>query len=236
MIKGKKVLAIIPARGGSKRLPGKNILPIAGKPMIYWTIEAAKKSKYIDRIVVSSDDVDILSHSISSGIEGLRRPKELATDGASSIAVVEHVVKTLDELFHYMILLQPTSPLRNAEHVNQACELLVKLDADAVVSVNEVDHSPLWSNTLPDNQSMDNFLPSSIKNLRSQDLPLYYRLNGAIYLGDISKVLKEKSFILKEKTFAYCMNRKHSFDIDDGLDFFICESILKGEMACTLSK
>ena len=173
MYNNKEVLAIIPARGGSKRLPGKNIKDLNGKPLIAWTIDAALRSKYIDKSVVSTDDEIIAEISQKYGAEvPFIRPKELATDTASSIDVILHAInfyKTKGEPFEYVILLQPTSPLRTTEDIDHAFEMLNE-ETKAIVSVCETEHPPLWSNTLPKDLSMKDFLAKEILNKRSQDL------------------------------------------------------------------
>jgi CMP-N-acetylneuraminic acid synthetase len=183
VLNGKTFLAVIPARGGSKRLPRKNVLDLAGKPLIAWTIEAAKQSKYIDHFVVSTDDQEITDVSKQFGAEVLTRPGELATDTASSVDVVLHSINAQQKQYDYVILLQPTSPLRTAQHIDEAIELLFEKNANAIISVCETDHSPLWSNTLHEDGNMDNFIREEVKGKRSQDLPTYYRLNGAIFEG-----------------------------------------------------
>lgn len=193
MYNNKKFLAIIPARGGSKRLPRKNTLELNGKPLISWSIEAGLKSKYIDKVVVTSDDKEILDISEKYGAETIIRPKGLASDTATTFDTVVHTIKN-NEKYDYIVLLQPTSPLRNRNHINEAIELLEKKKADAIISVSEMEHNPLWSNTLPNDEAMNNFLRNEVLNKRSQDLEKYYRLNGAIYICKIEKLLEEKSF------------------------------------------
>ncbi|MFN4219606.1 MAG: cytidylyltransferase domain-containing protein [bacterium] len=229
MINSKKILAIIPARGGSKRLSRKNILNLAGKPLICWTIEAALNSKYIDKLIVSSEDEEILEIAKKSGAEILVRPKELATDEAKIIDVVFHVLKNIEENFDIIILLQPTSPLRESKHIDEALNLLIKKDANAIVSVCEAEHNPLWCNTLPEDGSMKNFLRKDIINRRSQDLEKYYRLNGAIYICKTEKLLVEQSFFLEDNIYAYIMDRKSSVDIDDEVDFKLAEILIKAK-------
>jgi len=225
MYKDKTFLAIIPARGGSKRLPKKNILDLNGKPLIAHTIEASLKSKYIDKVVVSSDSEEILNISKKFGADIIKRPNELADDTSTTFDAIEHTINNLKK-YDYIILLQPTSPLRNNIHIDEACELLENKRADAIVSVCEMEHSPLWSNTLDKNLSMDNFLKDEIINKRSQDLEKYYRLNGAIYIIDTDKLLENKSFILKENIYAYIMDREASIDIDEKIDFKMAEVLI----------
>jgi len=223
MYKGKNILGLIPARGGSKGLPGKNIKPLLGKPLIAWTIEQALASKYLDRVVVSTDDKKIaeISKKYGAGVPFMR-PKELAEDNAKGIDVVLHVISRLKEnnkkkSYDLIMLLQPTSPLRTKEDIDKAMKLLFLKEANAIVSVCEVDHHPLWSNTLPEDGCMKNFISQEITNKNRQELPVFYRLNGAIYLAYCNYVKEQKSFI-GEKTFAYIMPKERSIDIDDEID------------------
>ena len=218
MFNNKTFLAVILARGKSKRLPRKNVLDLSGKPLIAWSIEAGLKSKYIDKLVVSSDDEEILEISNKFGSDTLKRPDKLAGDTSTSLDAIKHSI-TIFERYDYVMLLQPTSPLRNDKHIDEAIELLGQKDADAVISLCEMSHSPLWCNTLDDNLSMTSFLKDEVLNKRSQDLEKFYRLNGAIYLCKTEKLLKENSFFLKDNIFAYVMDKKSSIDIDEQIDF-----------------
>ena len=222
----KTFLAIIPARGGSKRLPRKNILDLCGKPLISWSIEAALKSKYISKVVVSSDDEEILNISSNFGADIIKRPYELANDTATTFDTVKHTIDNFEN-YDYIVLLQPTSPLRNEKHIDEAIELLEEKQADAIVSVCEMDHSPLWSNTLPKDGNMRGFLREEILNKRSQDLEKYYRLNGAVYICKTDKLLENKSFFLKDNIFAYIMDRKSSIDIDEEIDFLFAQRVIE---------
>ena len=229
MYKSKSFLAIIPARGGSKRLPRKNVLDLCGKPLIAWSIEAGLNSKYIDKVVVSSDDDEILEISKKFGAETIKRLDELASDTATTFDAIKHTIGNLEK-YDYIVLLQPTSPLRNEKHINEAIELLENKNADAVVSVCEMDHSPLWSNTLPQDGKMNNFLRDEVLNKRSQDLEKYYRLNGSIYICKTEKLLKNKGFFLKDNIFAYTMDRESSVDIDEEIDFRIVKALLSKDL------
>ena len=220
MYKGKSFLAIIPARGGSKRLPRKNILDLNGKPLIAYSIEAGLNSKYIDKVVVSSDNKEILDISQKYGALTIKRADELASDTATTFDAIKHTIENIDR-YDYVVLLQPTSPLRDENHIDEAIELLDEKKANAVVSVCEMEHSPLWSNTLDSSLSMQNFLRDDVLNKRSQDLEKYYRLNGAIYISKTEKLLQERTFLLKDSIFAYIMSREHSVDIDEKIDFEI---------------
>lgn len=217
MYKNKTFLAIIPARGGSKRLPHKNVLDLAGKPLIAWSIEAAIASSYLDAIIVSSDNLNILKIAQQYEVQTIQRPDKLASDTASSFDAVKHAIENLSH-YDYVVLLQPTSPMREAFHIDEAIELLDRKNADAVISVCEMDHSPLWSNTLPENGDMSGFLHDELKNKRSQDFEKHYKLNGAIYICKTDKLLVEKSFFLEKNIFAYIMSSEYSVDIDTIFD------------------
>ena len=226
-----KILAIVPARMGSKRLPGKNIKVLSGKPLIQWSIESALEIDEISHVMVSTDCPYIADIALRSGAEvPFLRPKELATDSSSSFAVIKHALdyyKGQGEVFDYILLLQPTSPLRNKKHNEQAIALLRVKGADAVVSVCKCEHSPLWSNTLPEDMSMEYFIRDTVKDSRSQELPQSYRLNGAIYLSKVSRFYEEGTLFLSSNIYAYLMDNKSSVDIDHELDFLFAEMILK---------
>lgn len=226
MIEGKRVLALITARGGSKRLPRKNIIELAGKPLIAWTIEAARKSRYVDSIVVSTDDDEIAQISERFGAQiPFRRPDALASDTASSNEVILHALSVLKNEFDLLVLLQPTSPLRTAKHIDESLEELFLKGAEGVISVAPCEHSPLWSNTLPESGSMNNFIRSNV-NTRSQDLDKYYRLNGAVYAFHIESILAQKGIFYSENVYSYIMLAEYSVDIDSELDFKIAEVLM----------
>lgn len=218
MLGKKTFLAIIPARGGSKRLPRKNVLPLAGKPLIAWTIESALNSKLVDKVLVTSDDDEILKVSDSFGAATLKRPAALAQDTSTSFDAIKHAIENTEK-FDYIVLLQPTSPLRSSQQIDEAIQLLESKSADAIVSVTETEHSPLWANTLPEDDSMTGFLSDNLLNTRSQDLESYYRLNGAIYICKANKLLEASSFFINENIYAYKMTQASSVDIDTELDF-----------------
>jgi len=222
MYKGKNILGLIPARGGSKGLPGKNIKPLLAKPLIAWTIEQALASKYLDRVVVSTDDKEIAEISKKYGADvPYIRTKELAKDNAKGIDVVLHSIDWLEEndkQYDLMMLLQPTSPLRRSEDIDKVIELLFLKEAKAIVSVCEVDHHPFWANTLPEDGCMKDFIRQEIMNENRQELPVFYRLNGAIYLAYCNYIKEQKGFF-GEETFAYIMPQERSIDIDNNVDF-----------------
>lgn len=222
-----KVLALIPARGGSKGLPRKNVLEAGGKPLIAWTILAAQQSSYIEEVVLSSDDDEIIATALAWNCAvPFRRPDILASDTASSMDVVLHA---LDQLpgFDYVVLLQPTSPLRTAAHIDAAFELMKKSDAPCCVSVCEVDQSPYWMYTLDIAGKLIGVMPSESTFMRRQDLPPVYTLNGAIYIARVDWLRRNKSFLSAE-TVAYVMGKQDSIDIDTIQDFSKFCSLIGG--------
>lgn len=230
MNNGGKILGIIPARGGSKGLPGKNILPLLGKPLILWTIEQAFLSRYLDKIIVSTEDEEIAEIVKKNGAEvPFIRPVELATDHAKGIDVVIHAIdwfETNKNYFDMVMLLQPTSPLRTSQDIDNAVECLFLKKAKGVVSICETEHPPLWSNSLPADGCMKDFLRPEILNKNRQEIQVFYRINGAIYLADCNYLKSQKSFFGKE-TYAYVMPKERSIDIDTDIDFKFAEFLLQ---------
>lgn len=222
----KKVLAVIPARGGSKGVPRKNIKPLAGKPLIGWTIEAVRESSLIDRVVVSTEDLEIaeIARSLDAEVPFLR-PKELATDEASGMGAVLHALQELPG-FDYVVLLQPTSPLRHTSDIDGAIGVCVHEGALSCVSVCEVKERPEHCYFRDNSGRLSPVLPFKEKTVRRQDLPPVYCLNGAIYVAKVSWLLEHKSFITKE-TRAWVMSRERSIDIDDLSDFELADYQLK---------
>ena len=231
-----KFLAIIPARGGSKRLPGKNKLDLAGKPLIAWTIEAALRSKLLSDVLVSTDDQETAEISKKAGANvPFLRPAELSTDTATSFQVVQHALDFIKNYSgtepEFVVLLQPTSPFRDDQDIDNAIGMLTKKNADAVISVCKMDHSPLLSNTLPDDGDMKNFIRPDVAGMRTQDMPAYYRINGAIYINRTKILLKEKSLFFKENIFAYKMEKDKSADIDSDEEFRMAELLMRSRLS-----
>ncbi len=231
MIDGNRILAIIPARGGSKRLPRKNILDLAGKPLIAWTIESALGSKYIDKVVVSTDDNEICDISKGYGASvPFLRPDCLSTDSAKSVDTTLHTIhflKNTGDEYKYVILLQPTSPLRSTNHIDLSIEQLIDKKAESMISVSKVEHPLEWIGILPNNLSMTDFISKENINQNSQELPDYYRINGAIYICNIEKIISERTFFLSHDSYAYCMNQEDSIDIDNLVDFLVAKVIIE---------
>lgn len=214
-------IAIIPARGGSKRLPNKNIRLLGGKPLIFWTIDAAIKSNIFDVVFVSTDNQTISDISLRAGAcVPFLRPEHLATDEATTNDVITHMVQWVEVTYgnvSEITLLQPTSPLRNENHIIEAHQLFKDKNAEVVVSVCELDHPIAYCNKLPADDSLDGFITES-NNKRGQELEKYYRINGAIYIFD-RKFVGNLSKIYGEKSYAYKMEKNCSVDIDDEYDF-----------------
>lgn len=231
MISGKKILAVIPARGGSKRLPRKNVRHLSGKPLIAWTIEAANQCHYIDRTIVSTEDEEIAAISRRFGADvPFARPLHLASDDVTTIDVILNVVATLsssNEKYDYVVVLQPTSPLRTSKHLTEAIELMLEKNARSIVSVSPAEHHPLWCNTLPDDLSMTAFVRAEVRNKRSQDLPIYYRLNGAIYICAVELLEHERTLLPSVDSIAYRMSPEVSLDIDSKDDFMHARCIME---------
>lgn len=218
LMKQGKVLALIPARGGSKGLPRKNVLEAGGRPLLAWTVDAGLGARCVDRVVLSSDDDEIMAAASSAGCDvPFRRPAELATDQASSMDVVFHALQELSG-YDYVVLLQPTSPLRTAKHIDEAFDLMLGRGAPACVSVTEVEQSPYWMYRLSSNDHLISLLSPPPGVSRRQDLPSAYTLNGAIYIANVEWLSQSRSFLSPE-TIGYTMDRSESLDIDDRDDF-----------------
>lgn len=230
MYKGKSILGIIPARGGSKRLPKKNIRLLFGKPLIAWTIEQALASRYIDRLIVSTDDPEIATVAKQHGAEiPFLRSKKLASDNAKQIDVIFHALRFFKKKgFKYdvLIALQPTSPLRLSQDINRSIEALFFKKRKAIISVCESEDHHYWANCLPKNHSMANFLSPWVINKNKQELPTSYRINGAICVAHIDFLKEEKSFFGKS-TYAYIMPKERSIDIDEEADLLFGELMMK---------
>jgi len=236
MLNTLRVLALIPARAGSKRLPKKNTLPLLGKPLISWSIESALKSKYIDEVVVSTDSEEIAAISRKLGaIVPFMRPEELAQDASTTNDVLLHCIefyKSTHNNFDIVVLLQPTSPMRTAQTIDAALQLFLDKNAKGIISVTECEHSPMWANTLPDDQSLEHFIRADVKGKRSQDLPISYRLNGAIYIFDVASLIKEKGIFYSSGVYAFVMDQHQSVDIDTEVDFRYAEFLMEQEHGC----
>jgi len=225
----KNVLAVIPARGGSKELPRKNIKLVNGKPLIYYTIREAKKSTYLSKIVVSTDDDEIGEISSDYGIQVVKRPKKLARDETTMEDVICHVIKYLERLekFHadIVVILQPTSPLREVEDIDGAIKKFLKGRADSVISVVKVNHPLHWTYVLRDNSKLERFIKNEKFVYRRQDTQQMYQLNGAVYVTSAKNITLRRK-ILDGNIKAYIMLQERSIDIDSQLDFDFAEYLM----------
>lgn len=227
-----KNLAIIPARSGSKGLPDKNIKLLNGKPLLAYTIEAALASNQFDEVMVSTDSEKYAMIAIEYGAKvPFLRASDNAGDSASSWDVVKEVLRNYEQsgqTFEKVALLQPTSPLRSKDDILNGFKTMADKDANFVVSVCEMEHSPLWANTLPDNHSMESFIKKDVYKLPRQEIPTYYRLNGAFYLVDTNHLLNSDE-LYGDKSYSFIMSRENSIDIDNLYDFKFAENLLDME-------
>ncbi len=226
----KENIAIITARSGSKGLPDKNIKDLCGKPLMAYSIEAALRSGCFSEVFVSTDSEKYAGIAEEYGADAsfLRSPA-MSSDTAGSWDVIREVIEEFSKrgkCFERIMLLQPTSPLRTAEDIVSSFRLMEDKQADSIVGVTEMDHSPIWSNTLPDDLSMEHFRRDEFRDVPRQLLPKYYRINGAIYLIKTSELYKED--MLKKNCFAYIMPQSRSIDIDTEIDFLVAETMMKG--------
>lgn len=228
------IIGLITARGGSKSVPGKNISPLAGKPLIAWTIEAALRCKELNRVIVSTDDEKIAKIAQQWGAEvPFIRPAELAQDASSHISVVLHAIHWLEEKEgfcpDYIMLLQPTSPFRTVEDMRKTIQLAKTHNAVAVVSVCEATKHPYKTFKLIENGTIEYFIPSNIEYMYRQALPKVYEENGAIYLNTRESLLTGKTFLPKG-SMPYFMPKERSIDVDTLWDFYLAELILKDKL------
>jgi CMP-N,N'-diacetyllegionaminic acid synthase len=223
-------LALVLARGGSKSIPRKNLAPLAGKPLIAWTIEAALRCPAAPRVVVSTDDEEIAAVARSLGAEApFERPAGLAQDDTPTMPVVAHALRRLEDTEHYrpdrVLLLQPTSPLRTAEDITAALTLADERRAESVVSVGPASSHPHLLKRITEDGTLEDLMPHDPVK-RRQDLEPVYALNGAIYLASREQLLKHESFYAK-KTYAYVMPPERSIDVDTPWDLYLCDLILR---------
>lgn len=222
-------IAIITARSGSKGLPDKNIKELCGKPLIAYSIGCALESGQFDKVFVSTDSEKYAEIAARFGSDAsFLRSAETSGDMAGSWDVVREVIDRFEkrgEFFDRIMLLQPTSPLRTAADIRNSFALMEEKDANSVVSVCEMEHSPLWSNTLGEDLCMDDFRRENYCDIRRQDLPTYYRLNGAIFL--VKREELEQRQMLRHKSYAYVMPMERSIDIDTEIDFKIAECYMR---------
>lgn len=229
MYKGKRIVAIIPARSGSKGLKHKNIKMLNGKPLMAYTIEAAVKSEMFDDIIVSTDDIEYARIAKEYGASvPFMRSEELSQDTSTSTDVISDVLQKLneqDEKYDYFALLQPTSPLRDETDIKQCVEKAIRFNADSIISMCECEHPIEWCTSFDDSDKCLNKMGQQLQG-RRQDKKKSYRLNGAIYLVQTEYFCKSKN-MYGEKSYAYIMSKENSIDIDDIYDFKCAEVFIK---------
>lgn len=230
MIQNKRVLAYIPIRSGSKGIPDKNIIDVCGKPLVAYSIEAAKKSKYVDRIIVSTDSPKYAEVVKEWGAEApFIRPAELASDTAVEMDACQHMmcwVKDNWQKFDIVLKLQATSPLRIAEDIDKAIEKIVEKDADSVVTVTEASTHPFWMNTLPVDHSLKNFISKEVARKNRQQLPVYYQLDGLVFAAKWDFLEKHKLWF-SDNSYATITPNVRAVDIDGPIELELVRTLIK---------
>jgi CMP-N,N'-diacetyllegionaminic acid synthase len=224
------VVAVITARGGSKGIVGKNIKPVAGQPLIAWTIAAAERARRLSRVIVSTDDPEIARVAAEHGAEiPFVRPEALAQDGSSHLSVLLHALDWLKANGgepEYLCLLQPTSPLRTAEDIDAAIELAVTRRADAVIGVTPITQHPYLARRLGPDGTLVDFVKSDLAYPRRQDFPPACIINGAIYINRSASLRRDQT-LLPAGALGYMMPEERSVDVDTELDLILVEHLLK---------
>lgn len=233
MIDDKRVLALVPARRGSKGLPLKNIRPLHGMPLLAWPIRAARASPYVDRVVISTDDAEFAALAQAAGADApFLRPPQLATDSAPSIDVILHALDTLEaagDVYDYLVLLEPTSPLTEATDVDAALTALTmrRQEADAIVGVTALSTThPAFAVRINGRGLIDPFAAQTFGQLpRRQDVEPLYCLDGSLYASTTEALRRTRSFC-HDRTIPHIMPRHKSFEVDDLVDFVCIEALL----------
>lgn len=219
------LIALIPARGGSKAIPKKNVRDFCGLPLLAWTIDAALHSDSIDRVIVTTDDQEIAEISLAFGAEvPFMRPATLATDQTPGIEPVLHAISVLPQ-YDWILVLQPTSPLRISKDIEGIFSFAGLMSANCVVSVTEISHHPHWTYLRDQSGVLTSILPDTAAT-RRQDLPPAYTLNGALYLAKWEWLLRNGAFVTPE-TYGYVMPIERSVDIDSPLDWEWAEFLMR---------
>ncbi len=225
MINGQSVVALVTARGGSKGVRRKNLREIAGKSLVVRAIEAAQGAETVDRVVLSSEDPEIIAAAIACGCDTpFVRPASLASDDSTTMDVVRHALQVLPERYDYLVVLQPTSPLRIAEDIDGAVTLCSATGAPACVSVSAPDHPPYWAFTRDKNGKLSPVIADGPAYGRRQDLPPTLMLNGAVYVARCDWIIGQQEFTSAE-TVGYVMPKERAVDVDDELDLVIAEAL-----------
>jgi CMP-N,N'-diacetyllegionaminic acid synthase len=226
MYLSKTFLAVIPARGGSKGIPRKNIVEVHGKPLIAYTIEPALKSAYIDRVIVSTDDEEIATISKMYGADvPFIRPSHLATDEAKTIDVVLHAIQIIDESYDYVVILQPTQPMRTVEQIDEAIEQVVMQCQESLVSVELATQHPIMYRMLKEDGAMVPLLQQS-STVRRQDFQPYYYVNGLIYINEVKSLTPNTS--LNDNRYGFVTEATVDIDTPQDLTKFTNQVIMNG--------
>lgn len=229
MLNGKRVVAVIPARGGSKSIPGKNIRPLRGKPLLAWSIDVARQVAEIDRVIVSTDDPQIIAVAQAYGAEVYVRPAHLASDDALVIDALKDLLQKLEaenETGEWVILLEPTCPLRTAADVRDCLQLIATGEYDSVATFKDAELNPHRAWRLVDGVP-EVFIPGAIPWLPRQKLPKAFQLNGAVYVFRADLLARESQSLLMGRLGAVVMPRERSQDIDDSIDFTIVDALIE---------
>jgi CMP-N-acetylneuraminic acid synthetase len=227
MIGANRVVCVIPARAGSKGIPGKNLKPIGGRSLLRWAIDVAKQVPEIDRIIVSTDGEEIAAEGRKHGAEVFMRPAELASDRAATSDTLRYHTKQLKEQgydFRYMVLLEPTTPFRTPKDITDCIKLIENEQLDSVASFSPTPSSPFWAFTL-DGHTPVKLLEGGM--VQRQQLPDTYHLNGAVYAYVVDKLPDDSVGLMFGKQGATVMDRLHSIDIDDQLDLIFAELVVE---------
>lgn len=224
MYNGKRFMALVPARGGSKGIPHKNIALVNNRPLLAYTLDSAKKSKYLDGIYVSTEDEEIAKVAVAEGADIIKRPDFLASDSSKTIDTVIHAVEEAGSEYDYLVLLQPTQPLRTAAHIDEAIETMICRGDSSLVSISPVKNHPLLIRQMDEKGCLKSLLPSS-STVRRQDFEAFYTVNGAIYINKISDLNKDTS--LNDNAFGYVMEEQYDLDIDEPFDLYLFEKYLE---------
>lgn len=226
----KRVVALIPAKGKSERIKNKNLKKICKRPLLWWTIDSAKKCKYIDEIYVSSDSLKILNYSKNHKVKTIKRPKNISNNLATKKDVIYHALnyfKNKKNYFDYLIYLQPTSPLRTNYHIDYALSKIFKKKISGLVSVSQQVDEHLWEIKVKNNKISNDIKKNKNFAKRSQDLKKIYKPNGAIFIFNLKRLKYKNQFDISKGFEIYEMDRLSSIDIDDDYDFNLADLILK---------
>ncbi len=227
MINGQSVLALITARGGSKGVQGKNLREVAGRSLLARAIDAARRAETVDRVVLSSEDPEIIAAAIAGGCDvPFVRPAGLAGDEATTMEVVRHALTALPERYDYLVVLQPTSPLRIAADIDGAVVLCCSTGAPACVSVSEPDKAPHWAFIRDDKGRLSPLIAGGQTIVRRQDLPATMVLNGAVYVARCDWIIGHPEFVGAD-TVGYVMPKARAVDVDDELDLVVAEALAR---------